>query len=88
MLAAVAGASLSSSHVAQLSDWFNLECSRGASIGDLVAIILLTRDHFETINGPAWSLLHEMRLAFVFPVVLLIARRVDWKAAIHTAVPL
>jgi peptidoglycan/LPS O-acetylase OafA/YrhL len=69
----------------QLSPWFNVHWSRPPSLDDLQAILLLTRDHFETINGPAWSLVHELRISLIFPVIVALARRLRWPAASVTA---
>jgi peptidoglycan/LPS O-acetylase OafA/YrhL len=72
-------------NVPQLGAWFNKEWSRPPSLNDVVAIFFLTRDHFETINGPAWSLIHEMRLSLVFPFIALLARRMRERTPLYAA---
>jgi peptidoglycan/LPS O-acetylase OafA/YrhL len=60
--------------------------SRPPSVDDVVAIVFLTRDHFETINAPAWSLIEEMRLSLVFPVIALLARRMPGRIPLYGVV--
>jgi peptidoglycan/LPS O-acetylase OafA/YrhL len=36
----------------------------------------------EEINPPIWSLVHEMRLSIIFPVILAAALRWDWRALV------
>jgi peptidoglycan/LPS O-acetylase OafA/YrhL len=65
---------------------FNDAWSRPPSLDDVVAIVFLTRDHFETINGPAWSVIEEMRLSLVFPAVALLARRLPGRIPLYAVV--
>ncbi|MDR7073194.1 acyltransferase family protein [Fictibacillus barbaricus] len=44
-------------------------------------IIMLGYDN-TNVNGPTWSLVHEMRISFFFPFLMLLVIKFDWKKAI------
>jgi peptidoglycan/LPS O-acetylase OafA/YrhL len=35
--------------------------------------------HSDSFNGVIWSLIHELRISIIFPFVVLLVRRLDWK---------
>ncbi|MCI2257061.1 acyltransferase [Domibacillus sp. PGB-M46] len=42
-------------------------------------IYLIGNIHSEPFNGVIWSLIHELRISLIFPFVLLLVNRLDWK---------
>jgi peptidoglycan/LPS O-acetylase OafA/YrhL len=74
MVVAIALAWVAHGPVPELSGWFNALWSRELRAGDLKAVIFLTSDQFEAINVPAWSLVHEMRVSVILPLLVIAAR--------------
>jgi peptidoglycan/LPS O-acetylase OafA/YrhL len=60
-----------------LSDWFNDFCGDPFSLKTaLEHLFLIGNIHVMAYNNPVWSLIHEMRLSLVFPLLFLFVLRV------------
>jgi peptidoglycan/LPS O-acetylase OafA/YrhL len=72
--------------IAALSSWFNNAWASPVSMKQLLNHLLLigTFDNGE-LNPVLWSLVHEMRISIIFPAILYIIMRFEWKAAIGIA---
>jgi peptidoglycan/LPS O-acetylase OafA/YrhL len=62
-----------------LSDWFNQFWNKGLDI-DIIKehIALITNIHTDAYNTVVWSLIHEMRISIVFPIIMLAIIRYKW----------
>ncbi|MFJ7728147.1 acyltransferase family protein [Neobacillus sp. NPDC097160] len=66
-----------------LSDWFNRTWTSKISISLLFEHLLLIGNiHSDAFNNVIWSLVHEMRISLIFPLVFFIVRKFDWKYSI------
>ncbi|MGE7914302.1 acyltransferase family protein [Lysinibacillus xylanilyticus] len=63
--------------IASLSDWFNGLWDTKITFKEMVNHLLLVTNFSSNLNVVVWSLVHEMRISFVFPFVLLILIRID-----------
>jgi peptidoglycan/LPS O-acetylase OafA/YrhL len=45
-------------------------------------IYLIGNIHSDSFNGVIWSLIHELRISLIFPFVVLILKRINWKVSI------
>lgn len=63
-----------------LSDWFNTSWSTLPNI-DLIMehIFLLGNIHSENFNKAIWSLIHELRISLIYPFVVLLVKKLDFK---------
>lgn len=62
--------------VSGLSDWFNAFWASGFSLQYLGEhLLLLGNIHSDAYNTVIWSLVHEMRISLVFPVIMLLVLR-------------
>jgi peptidoglycan/LPS O-acetylase OafA/YrhL len=60
-----------------LSDWFNDYCGDPFSLKTaLEHLFLIGNIHVMVYNNPVWSLIHEMRLSLVFPLLFLFVLRI------------
>ena len=60
-----------------LSDWFNAYCGEPFSIKTVLEhLFLLGNIHSNVYNNTIWSLIHEMRISLVFPLLFLFVIRV------------
>jgi peptidoglycan/LPS O-acetylase OafA/YrhL len=60
-----------------LSDWFNDYCGAPFSLKTaLEHLFLIGNIHVMVYNNPVWSLIHEMRISLVFPLLFLFVLRV------------
>jgi len=62
-----------------LSDWFNQFWNKGLDI-DIIKehIALITNIHTDAYNTVVWSLIHEMRISIIFPIIMLAIIRYKW----------
>ena len=59
------------------SDWFNDHCGDPFSLSTaLEHLFLIGNIHVMAYNNPVWSLIHEMRLSLIFPLLFLFVSRV------------
>ena len=72
--------------IAALSSWFNSAWTSPVNLKLLLNHLFLigTFDNGE-LDPVLWSLVHEMRISLIFPVILYVITRFKWKAAIAIA---
>jgi peptidoglycan/LPS O-acetylase OafA/YrhL len=60
--------------VAPLSDWVNFQNWTDApTLGYILSNLLMSGvPEFPTLNSPSWSLVHEMRISIVFPLLVIL----------------
>lgn len=63
--------------ISGLSDWFNGLWDTSITSKEIVNHLLLVTNFSSNLNVVVWSLVHEMRISFVFPFVMLILLRVN-----------
>ena len=63
--------------------FYNLVWKDGLNLKILVNHFFLIGDYKTYSYDPAvWSLVHEMRISFIFPILMLVATKYDWKKII------
>ena len=80
MVAAIPGAFfLSRGHIPELSQWFQYSWTTPVTLKIIKHHAILIRS-FDTspYNNPIWSLVHEMRISIVFPLLALWVARQRW----------
>lgn len=65
-----------------LTGWFNASWSSEMSLNSLKDHLLLIGTFTSNLNNVVWSLIHEMRISFVFPVIMFVLVRMNWKKGI------
>lgn len=62
--------------ISHLSEWFNRSWTIESSLSLIVQHILLVgKYNTDAYNGVIWSLVHEMRISIIFPLVLMVCLR-------------
>lgn len=62
-----------------LSDWFNGMWSHSVSFKELISYIFMLGYDSHNINTVTWSLIHEMRISVIFPIIVYLIYRFNWK---------
>lgn len=72
-----------------LGEWFDSKWTDSVDLQVIVNHLLLIGD-FDTsnLNTVIWTLVHEMRIAFFFPLILFMVRRFNWRISIIASVVL
>lgn len=85
-VALVASVFLYRGAIPQLSDWFNHQW-RSDVDWHLVAKHVMFLGSFDTtrFDGPIWSLVIEMRVSLLFPLLMLLVRNFNWKTVLLVA---
>ena len=66
-----------------LSTWFNGMWSKSLNIRDWMKLIfVLDKQPTHNINTATWSLIYEMQISIVFPLLAVFVRRTSWKMAL------
>ncbi|MCR2822008.1 acyltransferase family protein [Lederbergia panacisoli] len=74
---------LSRGGINELSYWFNLTWTTKFSASLLFEHFLLIGNvHSDAFNNVIWSLVHEMRISLLFPLVYLVVIKFNWKFSI------
>lgn len=75
-----------SGDIVQLSNWFNASWSGNFNVKALVDHLLLIKSFAYVHNNPVlWSLVHEMRISLIFPLIAFIVIKLSWKKALGVA---
>lgn len=65
-----------------LSDFFKYQWSHPVSFLSVFSyLFMLDYDNFN-INGVTWSLIHEMRISFIFPFIMIFIIKYNWKRSL------
>ncbi|MBT2758391.1 acyltransferase [Mesobacillus foraminis] len=68
--------------ITDLSQWFNVNWSQPFTLSALKEHLLLISTFTSNLNNVVWSLVHEMRISLVFPLIMFILIRLDLKKSI------
>jgi peptidoglycan/LPS O-acetylase OafA/YrhL len=69
--------------IASLSDWFNGAWRAPYTTGSFVKHLLLVPSFDNGQYDPVlWSLVHEMRISIIFPLVVILVARTSWKTSL------
>lgn len=71
-----------SGKVAGLTNWFNGSWGSEVDAGLVTNHLLLIGTFSSNLNNIVWSLVHEMRISLVFPFIMFLLVRVNWKIGI------
>ncbi|CAM3526504.1 acyltransferase [Paenibacillus lupini] len=89
VIALIACVSLYSGVVSGLSEWFNIRWVDPISIKAILAhlsLILLPGSMMNEYNAVLWTLVHEMRISIIFPLVVFAVNRLSWRNSLILAV--
>lgn len=77
----------SSAKIPELSSWFNSLWMTKITFKDLVAhFFLIGYFNVDAIDSPIWSMVHEMRISIIFPLLMYFILKYDWKTNITIAI--
>lgn len=80
LLAIVCCKLLYSGPIADLSTWFNTPWSEGVTLKGLADhIIFLGSFKSDRLDPVLWSLVHELRISFLFPIIAILLLKNSWK---------
>ncbi|CAG9606583.1 acyltransferase family protein [Pseudoneobacillus rhizosphaerae] len=71
-----------------LSEWINVRWDDQISLKMIigyVSLIFLPSYSGNEYNPALWSLVHEMRISIIFPIIIFFINRLDWKVSVLTA---
>ncbi|MHB1001350.1 MAG: acyltransferase family protein [Armatimonadota bacterium] len=69
--------------IPELSDWFNRVWNTPLDANAVIThIILIGRVNNDAFNPVIWSLVHEMRISLIFPLIMILVNRYSWKFCI------
>ncbi|MGG7619538.1 acyltransferase family protein [Bacillus coreaensis] len=69
-----------------LTAWFNVNWSQSLDYNSIKDHLLLVGTFTSNLNNVVWSLVHEMRISLIFPVIMLILIKSDFKKGIGLAI--
>ncbi|UOB80509.1 acyltransferase [Bacillus sp. ZJS3] len=76
LIAILCQTTMSEYGISYLSEWFNRSWTIESSLSLIVQHILLVgKYNTDAYNGVIWSLVHEMRISIIFPLVLMVCLR-------------
>ena len=64
--------------ITELTDAFNHRWEHPLTIEAVFSYILMLGYDVNNVNGATWSLVHEMRISLIFPLLMLIIVRLNW----------
>ena len=65
-----------------MTDWFNWRWSHKPTLESIASYIFMLGYDYSNVNGPAWSLVHELRISIIFPLIMLFVVKPNTKKAI------
>lgn len=69
--------------IPELSKWFNDIWANPVPLREIIDhIIMLGNFKSYAINNIIWSLVHEMRISIIFPIIMFIVIKLNWKTSI------
>lgn len=78
---------LSKGGIDELSDWFNRSWNTPVTAGLILEhLLLVPNGHFDVYNNVIWSLVHEMRISLIYPIIYIIIVKFNWKICISISV--
>ena len=70
------------------SDWINTLWNRDFTIQDVINHLVLIGHYPTNLNPVLWSLVHEMRISVIFPIIVYFVLRLKWKQVLILALSL
>ncbi|OKP95380.1 acyltransferase [Paenibacillus sp. P46E] len=77
---------LYSGNISGISNWINALWSEDISKTDLVNYSLLIGHYSGNLNFVVWSLVHEMRISLIFPLLMILLMKANYKQIITGAI--
>jgi peptidoglycan/LPS O-acetylase OafA/YrhL len=71
-----------SGHISSLSNWFNDIWDKKIDVATIFKHLIFIGTFNSNINDVVWSLVHEMRISIIFPIIMFFILRMNWKASI------
>jgi peptidoglycan/LPS O-acetylase OafA/YrhL len=68
------------------SNWFNMNWSSTLDVGSIIDHLVLVGTFNSNLNNVVWSLVHEMRISLVFPLLIYALVKVSLKSGIGLSV--
>lgn len=69
--------------IPELSKWFNGAWERQLTVQQLLEHIIMLGDFKSyNFNSVIWSLVHEMRISILFPLLMYVVVRINWKKSV------
>lgn len=65
-----------------LSTSYNNRWDHSVSLKAIISYFLMLPHDISNVNGVVWSLFHEMRISIIFPLIMFIVLKFDWKKSI------
>lgn len=62
-----------------LSPTFNNRWAHPITIKAIIGYIFMLDYDISNVNGVVWSLIHEMRISLIFPIIMYFVKNLDWK---------
>lgn len=79
---------INTSDINNLSDFFEYQWNHPVSFLSIISyLFMLDYDNFN-INGVTWSLIHEMRISLIFPFIMILIIRFNWKRSLVLGISL
>lgn len=75
-----------SGYIAGFTDWFNVNWSRGIDMNVIKNHLLLIVTFTSNLDNVIWSLIHEMRISLIFPIVMFLLVKFNLKKGIGLAI--
>lgn len=73
-------------YIAGFTDWFNVNWSRGIDMNVIKNHLLLIVTFTSNLDNVIWSLIHEMRISLIFPIVMFLLVKFNLKKGIGLAI--
>lgn len=62
-----------------LSNWYNTLWGEGLTVSSIAHHTFLIKTFLSNLNPVIWSLLHEMRISLIFPILMFFIVKMNWK---------
>ncbi|WP_339243299.1 acyltransferase [Paenibacillus sp. FSL F4-0243] len=73
---------LNPSNISDLSDWFNGMWSSSITGKTIISSLLMLDYHVHNLNTVTWSLVHEMRISIIFPILIFFIIKYTWRKSL------
>lgn len=71
-----------------LSDWFNARWSQPITLEAIIQHIIFLGEYPKQFNVVSWSLVEELRISLIFPIIMIIVLKSNWKGIFGLSVAL
>lgn len=65
-----------------LSTWFNDMWSHSISFKSAISYLFMLGNDTHNVDTATWSLVHEMRISIIFPIIMLMVKEAEWDKAL------